>query len=142
MIVSRVLLARHWQTIWLCGSWIKTITRFSGSTVTFSTTGGTLSETSVVTGADGQASTALTLPAAEGDYTVTASVSGLADVTFSATATAALTVAGEPENAEVDPSATTAVATWEAPLDDGGDPVTGYRLTLGIATHRSTLAMC
>ena len=62
---------------------------FSGSTVTFSTTGGTLSETSVVTGADGQASTSLTLPAAEGDYTVTASVSGLADVTFTATATQA-----------------------------------------------------
>ena len=103
---------------------------FSGSTVTFSTTGGTLSETSVVTGADGQASTSLTLPAMEGNYTVTASVSGLADVTFSATATAALTVAGEPQNAEVDPSATTAVATWEAPLGDGNDPVTGYRLTL------------
>ena len=98
---------------------------FSGSTVTFSTTGGTLSETSVVTGADGQASTSLTLPAAEGDYTVTAAVSGLSDVTFSATATAALTVAGEPQNAEVDPSATTAVATWEAPLDDGNDPVRG-----------------
>ena len=62
---------------------------FSGSTVTFSTTGGTLSETSVVTGADGQASTSLTLPAAEGDYTVTASVSGLTDVTFTATATQA-----------------------------------------------------
>ena len=62
---------------------------FSGSTVTFSTTGGTLSETSVVTGADGQASTSLTLPAAEGDYTVTAAVSGLADVTFTATATQA-----------------------------------------------------
>ena len=107
---------------------------FSGSTVTFSTTGGTLSETSVVTGADGQASTSLTLPAAEGDYTVTAAVSGLSDVTFSATATAALTVAGEPQNAEVDPSATTAVATWEAPLDDGGDAVTGYRLTLGMNT--------
>ena len=107
---------------------------FSGSTVSFTTTGGTLSETSVVTGADGQASTSLTLPAAEGNYTVTASVSGLADVTFSATATAALTVAGEPQNAEVDPSATTAVATWEAPLDDGGDAVTGYRLTLGMNT--------
>ena len=107
---------------------------FSGSTVTFSTTGGTLSEASVVTGADGQASTSLTLPAAEGNYTVTAAVSGLSDVTFSATATAALTVAGEPQNAEVDPSATTAVATWEAPLDDGNDPVTGYRLTLGMNT--------
>ena len=103
---------------------------FSGSTVTFSTTGGTLSETSVVTGADGRASTSLTLPAAEGDYTVTASVSGLSDVTFSATATAALTVAGEPQNAEVDPSATTAVATWEAPASDGGSPVTNYQLTV------------
>ena len=59
---------------------------FSGSTVTFTTTGGTLSETSVVTGADGQASTSLTLPAIEGDYTVTASVSGLTDVSFTATA--------------------------------------------------------
>ena len=118
--------------IWLCGVLDQNNNAFSGSTVTFSTTGGTLSETSVVTGADGQASTSLTLPAAEGDYTVTASVSGLSDVTFSATATAALTVAGEPQNAEVDPSATTAVATWEAPLDDGNDPVTGYRLTLGM----------
>ena len=59
---------------------------FSGSTVTFATTGGTLSETSVVTDANGQASTALTLPATAGDYTVTASVSGLTDVMFSATA--------------------------------------------------------
>ena len=62
---------------------------FSGSTVSFTTTGGTLSETSVVTGADGQASTSLTLPAMVGDYTVTASVSGLTDVTFTATATQA-----------------------------------------------------
>ena len=62
---------------------------FSGSTVSFTTTGGTLSETSVVTGADGQASTSLTLPAMVGNYTITASVSGLTDVTFTATATQA-----------------------------------------------------
>lgn len=61
---------------------------FDGATVTFSTTGGVLSETSVTTGADGQASTTLTLPASTGTYTVTASVSGLTDVMFTATATA------------------------------------------------------
>ena len=68
---------------------------FSGSTVTFSTTGGTLSETSVTTGANGQASTALTLGNMAGSYTVTASVSGLTDVSFTATATATLPVAIE-----------------------------------------------
>ena len=61
---------------------------FSGEAVTFSTTGGTLSETSVTTGSNGQASTALTLPSTAGDYTVTAAVSGLTDVEFTATATA------------------------------------------------------
>ena len=62
---------------------------FSGETVTFSTTGGTLSETSVTTGANGQASTTLTLPSTAGDYTVTASVTGVpTDVSFTATATA------------------------------------------------------
>ena len=103
---------------------------FSGSTVTFSTTGGTLSETSVVTGADGQASTSLTLPAAEGDYTITASVTGLTDVTFTATATAALDPPSVPQSARVDPSTTTAVATWEAPENDGGSEVTNYQLTV------------
>ena len=57
---------------------------FSGATVSFSVspTDGSLSETSVTTGANGQASTALTLGNMAGSYTVTASVSGLMDVTF------------------------------------------------------------
>ena len=63
----------------------------SGVTVTFSTTGGTLSETSVTTDSNGQAETELTLPDTEGDYTVTASVTGLTDVEFNATATMAQT---------------------------------------------------
>lgn len=61
---------------------------FSGATVNFATTGGTLSVASATTGTNGQASVTLTLPSTAGDYTVTASVTGLTDVTFTATATA------------------------------------------------------
>ena len=61
----------------------------SGVSVAFSTTGGTLSSPSATTGANGRASVTLTLPNTAGDVTVTASVAGLTDVTFTATATRA-----------------------------------------------------
>ena len=63
----------------------------SGATVTFAVIsgGGSLSETSVMTGADGQAETALTLGSTAGTNTVTATVSGITgSITFTATATA------------------------------------------------------
>ena len=44
---------------------------FAGATVSFTTTGGTLSTASATTGANGQASTSLTLPNTAGEYTVT-----------------------------------------------------------------------
>ena len=60
----------------------------SGITVDFSVSpGGTLSSTSPTTDTNGQASTQLTLGSTTGSYTVTASVSGITPVTFTATAT-------------------------------------------------------
>ena len=61
----------------------------SGVTVNFSVspTSGVLSPTSATTDADGEASTALRLGGTASTYTVTASVSGLSSVTFTATAT-------------------------------------------------------
>ena len=63
---------------------------FSGAVVTFAVTGGggTLSETSVTTGADGRAESTLTLGSTAGSNTVTADVSGISTtITFNATAT-------------------------------------------------------
>ena len=61
----------------------------SDVTVSFSVnpSSGVLSPTSATTDADGQASTALQFGSTAGAYTVTASVSGLPSVTFTATAT-------------------------------------------------------
>ena len=63
----------------------------SGVTVTFAVTGGggTLSDTSVTTGSNGQAESTLTLGSTVGTNTVTASVSGITgSITFTATAEA------------------------------------------------------
>ena len=61
---------------------------FQGSTVTFSVSpnDATLGTTTAITDSDGRAQTTLTLGGTIGDYTVTASVSGLKSVTFIATA--------------------------------------------------------
>ena len=61
----------------------------SGVTVNFSVSpnSGVLSPTSATTGSDGQASTTLQLGGTATTYTVTASVTGLTSVTFTATAT-------------------------------------------------------
>ena len=63
----------------------------SGVTVTFAVTGGggTLSATSVTTNASGRASSTLTLGSTAGTNTVTATVSGITAITFTATGTAA-----------------------------------------------------
>ena len=69
---------------------------FSGAVVTFAATGGggTLSDTSVTTGADGRAEATLTLGSAVGTNTVTATASGITgSITFTATATAEALVA-------------------------------------------------
>jgi adhesin/invasin len=58
----------------------------SGATVTWTTSGGTLSAASTTTDAAGQTSVTLT-PAAPGVYTVTVSAPGAAAVTFTITAT-------------------------------------------------------
>lgn len=61
----------------------------AGVSVTFSVdpTDGTLGATTVTTAANGRASTSLRLGDTAGTYTVTASVTGLTDITFTATAT-------------------------------------------------------
>ena len=63
----------------------------SGITVTFAVTGGggSLSDTSVTTGSTGRASTTLTLGSTAGTNTVTATVSGITAISFTATGTAA-----------------------------------------------------
>ena len=59
----------------------------SGVTVSFSVSpSGTLGSATATTGSNGQASTTLQLGSTSGTYTVTASVPGLTDVTFTATA--------------------------------------------------------
>ena len=84
----------------------------SGIIVSFSVNpSGTLNPTSVTTGGDGQASTTLQLGSIAGAYTVTASVSGLSSVTFTATAT-------EPPRA----------ATLEQGSGDGQTGETGHHL--------------
>ena len=64
---------------------------FQGATVTFSVSpnDATLGTTTATTDSDGRAQTTLTLGETVGDYTVTASVTDLTDVEFTATATAA-----------------------------------------------------
>ena len=86
----------------------------SGVTVSFSVTpsSGVLNPASATTGSDGQASTTLQLGSTAGTYTVTASVSGLSSVTFTATAT-------EPPRA----------ATLEQGNGDGQTGETGHHLT-------------
>ena len=60
-----------------------------GVSVSFATTGGSLSSATATTGSDGRASVTLTLPGTAGSVTVTASVAGIsARPTFTATATA------------------------------------------------------
>ena len=69
---------------------------FSGAVVTFAVAsgGGSLSDTSVTTGADGRAEATLTLGSAVGTNTVTATASGITgSITFTATATAEALVA-------------------------------------------------
>ncbi len=64
----------------------RTVDRFGnpagGVTVQWSTSGGTLSATSTLTGSSGNATTNLTTPAAAGRYQVTATFPGLGSVTF------------------------------------------------------------
>ncbi len=59
----------------------------SGKTVTWTTTGGTLSAASTTTDVKGEARSTLTLPSTTGAQTVTVRVTGLTDVTFTATGT-------------------------------------------------------
>ena len=69
---------------------------FSGAVVTFAVAsgGGSLSDTSVTTGADGRAEATLTLGSAVGTNTVTATASGITgSITFTATGTAEALVA-------------------------------------------------
>lgn len=61
-----------------------------GVSVGFSTTGGALSGATATTDSNGHASVTLTLPATANTYTITASVSGLTSVRFTATATPAV----------------------------------------------------
>jgi uncharacterized protein (TIGR03437 family) len=64
---------------------------FAGATVSFAVSSGsaTLNPTSAVSGANGTASTSVTLGAAAGTVSITATVTGLTAVTFTETATAA-----------------------------------------------------
>ena len=61
----------------------------SGVSVSFTTTGGTLSSPTATTDSNGRTSVTITMPSNAGSVTITARVSGLTDVTFTATATPA-----------------------------------------------------
>ena len=95
---------------------------FQGATVSFTTTGGTLSSRSETTGSDGRASVTLTLPSTAGRVTVTASVSGIRGrITFTATATAVAPPVAEAFSAKADrPS--TQQARSSAGIDFGAVP--------------------
>ena len=101
----------------------------AGTTVDFTVTagGGSVAPVSAVTGANGQASTSLTLGPAAGTHTVQATATGIGTVTFTATANPA---PEPPTQLALSPvNATTTVNTpvvYQATIQDQfGNPVTG-----------------
>jgi hypothetical protein len=118
----------------------------SGVTVTFAlasapagAAGQSLSATSVVTGADGKASTTLTLGNRVGTYTVTASAAGLvgSPVTFTATATSAgaAAIALISGNNQAAPIFTPLPQPFVVRVvDAGGNPVAGVAVSFSLAS--------
>ena len=109
---------------------------FQGATVTFSVSpnDATLGTTTATTDSDGRAQTTLTLGETVGDYTLTASVTDLTDVEFTATATAAPIANNAPAFADSSYAFTdvaiavgTVVGTVAATDDD--DDTLSYSLT-------------
>ena len=88
---SRVCLASPWPSPWSWRCAISTGIRSPVATVVFTVTagGGTLSDTTVTTNADGRAATTLTLGSRPGPNAVEATIDDLEPVAFTATARAA-----------------------------------------------------
>lgn len=117
-----------------------------GTTVAFAVAsgGGSVSPTSAVTNEDGEARTTLTLGTFAGEQTVTATVTGLPAVTFTATALAGAPVLLSLESGDAQTG--TVAAPLAAPIivrvtDASGNGVPGVRLTPVTATWSGTLLL-
>ena len=121
---------------------------FSGADVTFAVAsgGGTLSETSVTTGADGQAETTLTLGSAAGENTVTADVSGISTtIIFTATATAEALVATSIVRVSGNNQTGTVGKELDNPFvvevrDQNGDGLSGITVAFAVTAGGGTLS--
>ena len=118
---------------------------FSGAVVSFAVIagGGTLSDTTVTTDANGRAATRLTLGSEPGTNTVTATVDGLQPVTFTATATdqaphSLTKVSGERQQGPA--STQLAAPLVVSVLDQDGSPFAGAIVTFSVAAGGGMLS--
>jgi len=118
----------------------------SGETVTFSITnvpsgasGQSLSSTSVTTNGSGEASSTLTLGDTPGSYTVQAAVSGVASITFGATATAGAAESFEFDNISSPQTAGEPFPISITALDSEGNRATGYQGSASLAVESGSI---
>jgi len=108
-----------------------------GQTVTFSsTTGATVSPTSVETDEDGEASTSVTFGANPGTFTITAATAGLTSLTFTATAIRAVAttlekISGDGQSATLSARLTDNLVVRV--LDQQGNPFAGSTVTFSVS---------
>ena len=119
---------------------------FSGAEVTFSASpsGGRFSDETVTTGANGQARTRFTLGSTAGDYTITASVTGLTAATFTATANEVL-VATTLQIVSGNNQTDTEGETLANPLivrvlDQNRDALSGVEVSFAVSPNDATLS--
>ena len=120
----------------------------SGVTVAFAVTGGggTLSATSVTTGADGRAEATLTLGSTAGTNTVTADVSGISTtITFTATGTAEALVATSIVRVSGNNQTDTVSTSLDNPFvievrDQDGDALSGVTVAFAVTAGGGSLS--
>ena len=119
----------------------------SGITVAFAVTagGGSLSSASVTTGSNGRASSTLTLGSSAGTNTVTATVSGITAITFTATGTAEALVATSivhiSGNNQIDTVSTTLSTPFIVEVrDQDGDTLSGVTVAFAVTAGGGTLS--
>ena len=119
----------------------------SGITVAFAVTAGSgsLSSASVTTGSNGRASSTLTLGSSAGTNTVTATVSGITAITFTATGTAEALVATSivhiSGNNQIDTVSTTLSTPFIVEVrDQDGDTLSGVTVAFAVTAGGGTLS--
>ncbi len=113
-----------------------------GVTINWTTTGGTLSAASSVTGAGGLANIGLTMPATAGPVTVTATRAddGTAIATFTATATLIRTLSVSSGNGQTAPTSTPLPAPLVVLAQDNGAFAPGITINWAVASGSATLS--